>query len=149
MSHRKSPKLPLDLEERDALRGAGVPLYRLHETEPEALAEVTGLSVPRCRQLIALASFQTLGSVGPESADDLWRLGFRSLHDLAGADPAAMYERMNRRVGHRVDPCVEDVFRCAVAQATHPDLPAELRQWWSWQEQRGEPEVRLPEEDGD
>jgi hypothetical protein len=55
-----------------------------------------------------------------------------------------MVERFEELVGQPVDPCVEDTFRCAVAQATHGDLPAPLRHWWRWMSQRGEETVMLP-----
>jgi hypothetical protein len=38
--------------------------------------------------------------------------------------------------GTRQDPCVLDGFRCAVAQARDPHLPAAQRNWWWWSRQR-------------
>jgi hypothetical protein len=32
----------------------------------------------------------------------------------------------------RQDPCVEDTFVCAVAQARDPELSSEQRNWWFW-----------------
>ena len=141
-----APKLALDIEEREALEHAGVSLRHLADWDARDLATASGLDLGRCLELVALAGFQTLGSVGPESARDLWLLGFHSVEELRDADPSAMYNRINALAKQRVDPCVEDVFRCAVAQARYPDLSPELRQWWSWKHQRGSSTVTLPSE---
>jgi len=143
------PKLTLDFDEKDRLAEAGISLSRLASCDPAELARRTELDLQRCEELVALAQFQALRSVGPRSAEDLWALGFRSLADLRGADPAGMYRRLMEIAGRTMDPCVEDVFRCAVAQATYPKLPEPLRDWWAWKEQRGEPTVRLPGRQGD
>lgn len=73
-----------------------------------------------------------LVSVGPATLKDLRLLGITSVSGLASADPRALYERLCVLSGQRQDPCCEDVFRAAVAQARDPDLPAEQRRWWYW-----------------
>lgn len=98
---------------------------------------MTGLGLSRCGDLCASATFQTLSSVGPSMAADIVGLGYHSLAELAKADPNDMYVKFSRKVGRSVDPCVEDVFRCAVAQAREPDLPEEARNWWYWLPFRG------------
>lgn len=140
----KSPRLYLSVQERRALRAARIQLSNLAALRPQALAEATRLDLERCRELVSLSEFQSLDSVGPASAEDLWQLGYRSLADLAGADPADMLRRMQELTGSRQDPCVEDVFRCAVAQVQFPDLTVAQRQWWAWSDQRGLREVRRP-----
>ncbi|MCP4656352.1 MAG: hypothetical protein GY856_13145 [bacterium] len=134
-------KLNLDLDEREQIEEADFRVTRLAAVDPEELAERSALPLERCEELVALSQFQTLGSVGPNSAEDLWKLGFGSLDSLRGADPSQMYRQLSRMVGQKLDPCVEDVFRCAVAQVNFPDLPRPLRQWWMWKEQRGQSEV--------
>ena len=42
------------------------------------------------------------------------------------------------------DPCVEDVLRCAVAQAEHPALPKKWKDWWTWTPWRGLSAGELP-----
>ncbi len=135
------PKLPLTDDERRTLRKARIRLGDMASIDPQELREATGFAEKRCRHLVALARFQSFGSVGPILAQDLWVLGFCTIEDLNGADPKGMYDRFGEMAGHRADPCVEDVFRCAVAQAQNPDLPEELRQWWMWKEQRGKRRV--------
>jgi hypothetical protein len=73
-----------------------------------------------------------LVSVGPATLRDFERLGIRSVEQLANCDARELYERLSSLDGRRHDPCVEDVFRAAIAQARDPDLPQELKQWWTW-----------------
>lgn len=141
-----APQLPLRPHERTALRRARIRLRDTAWTPPEQFAAETGIPLDRCRMLSALARFQSLGSVGPSLAADIWALGYRSFDDLAKADPAEMYMAFTARVGRPVDPCVEDVFRCAVAQVRDPDLPAEARNWWYWLPYRGTSVAAVPGE---
>lgn len=140
---KKTIKLPLTLEERYALRRARILLREVSSFTNSALSEATGLKQARCKMLIALAQFQTLGSIGENIAQALWDLGLTSVADLVDQDPYEMYQNYSAQVGYRVDPCVEDTFRCAVAQAKYPDLPKHLRQWWEWGSQRGQRAVNL------
>lgn len=77
-----------------------------------------------------------LRGVGPSIEKDLDRLGIRSVHALAAQDGAELYERLCDLTKTRQDPCVLDTFRCAVAQARNPKLPAEQRDWWWWSRER-------------
>ncbi|MFW5740076.1 MAG: helix-hairpin-helix domain-containing protein [Myxococcota bacterium] len=127
-------RVPVSEHERRCLRQAGVRQADLAHIEPSELHGVTGMAIAleRCEHIVASARLQTLGSVGPSLADDLIRLGIRKVEDLVHRDPRRMWEELNRKTGTRHDPCVEYVFRCAVAQARDPELAADKRQWWSW-----------------
>lgn len=92
----------------------------------------------------AWRTFQQLGSVGPATAGDLVQLGFRRVDELRGQDARELYAQMCALTGTRQDPCVEDVFRCVIAQAEHPDLPARLQQWHHWTPLRGQPPGAMP-----
>ena len=94
----------------------------------------------------AWQAFQQLGSIGPACALDLVQLGFRSIEQLRGTDPNQLYARLCELTGSRQDPCVEDVLRCAVAQAELPELPDKWRQWFHWTPLRGKPAGTLPAE---
>ena len=94
----------------------------------------------------AWRTFQQLGSVGPATAGDLLLLGFRTVDELRGQDPRVLYDRMCALTQSRQDPCVEDAFRCVIAQAEHPDLPEPWRQWHHWTPLRGQPPGSLPPE---
>jgi len=86
--------------------------------------------VPQQRQLA------DLGSVGPAMLEDFQLLGIRSVAHLARAKPEALFEKLSRVTGKRIDICCLDVFTAAVAQARNPRLPEEQRQWWYWSRQR-------------
>jgi hypothetical protein len=77
-----------------------------------------------------------LSGVGPSIERDLVSLGIQSVMQLARADGRKLYDRLCRQTGKRQDPCVWDVFECAIAQARHPDLPAEQRNWWFYSRSR-------------
>ena len=73
-----------------------------------------------------------LAGIGPAMMRDFEVLGIRSVEQLADCDARELYDRLCMITGDRHDPCCEDVFRCAVAQARNPHLPAEQRNWWYW-----------------
>jgi len=73
-----------------------------------------------------------LRGVGPSIAEDLRQLGIFTVEQLASSDGRDLYDRLSALTGVRQDPCVEDTFVCAVAQARDSDLPAEQRDWWFW-----------------
>ncbi len=83
----------------------------------------------------AIKALMVIPGVGKSLAADLVQLGYRSVDELKGQDPQAMYERLSRISGARQDPCVLYVFRCAVyfAQTSKPD-PEKLK-WWNWKDQ--------------
>jgi hypothetical protein len=73
-----------------------------------------------------------LESVGPATLADFRLLGISSVAQLAREEPRELYLRLCASTGVRHDPCCEDVFRAAVAQARDPNLPSEERRWWFW-----------------
>ena len=75
-------------------------------------------------------------SIGPAMLRDFDMLGIRSVAQLAKQEPQRMYEKLNRKIGRRLDQCVLDTFCAAVAQARNPQLPAEQCQWWYWSKKR-------------
>ena len=77
-----------------------------------------------------------LVSVGPATVRSLRSLGVRRAAHLARAKPEALYEKLSRLEGRRVDPCCLDVFTAAVEQARNPNLPAEKCVWWYWSQRR-------------
>jgi predicted RecB family nuclease len=85
-----------------------------------------------------------LRGVGPSIATDLHQLGIFTVDQLAQSDGRELYDRLCALTGVRQDPCVEDTFVCAVAQARNPGLPAEQRNWWYWSRlrKRGVPQPR-------
>lgn len=74
----------------------------------------------------------TLRSIGKAAEKDFKLLGINWVDELVGRDGLSLYNELCQKTGTRHDPCVLDVFRCAVAQAENPELPAEQRDWWYW-----------------
>lgn len=77
---------------------------------------------------------QAIPGVGPSIARDLFDLGFRSVPELAGADPEEMYGRLCALRQTRQDRCVLYVFRCAVYFASTPAPVLEKLKWWNWKD---------------
>ncbi len=73
-----------------------------------------------------------LAGIGRAMLRDFDLLGVTSIQHLAQQDGLQLYLELQRLTGSRQDPCVLDVFRCAIAQAQNPDLPLEQRNWWYW-----------------
>ncbi len=73
-----------------------------------------------------------LVSVGPAIAADFALLGIRSVAELAKHQPKELYDKLCRKSGTRIDPCVLDTFSAAIAQARDPKLPLYKCKWWYW-----------------
>ncbi|WP_419785615.1 helix-hairpin-helix domain-containing protein [Pseudodesulfovibrio sp.] len=82
----------------------------------------------------ALKRLQVIPGIGPSMAADLISLGYRSVPELKGQDPEAMYARLMEQMGCHVDRCVLYVFRCAVYFASNKRHDPEKLKWWSWKE---------------
>jgi len=84
-----------------------------------------------------LTELQKIPNVGPAVADDLLRLGIRSLEELALQDPDEMYRRLCDLDGKRHDPCVRDVF----AAVTEFARVGEAKPWWEYSRLRKNAEL--------
>jgi len=82
---------------------------------------------------------------GGGSADwtDFDLLAVRSVAQLARCDGDELYHRLCKITNTRMDPCVHDVFICAVEQARDPDLPREKCDWWYWSRIRKKAGIKL------
>lgn len=81
---------------------------------------------------LRMTALEDLPNVGPAIAADLVRLGIRTPRELAGRDPYALYDELNRVTGARHDPCVLDTFISAVRFMD--GAPAEP--WWKYTAER-------------
>ncbi|MFI5278337.1 MAG: DUF4332 domain-containing protein [Ktedonobacterales bacterium] len=82
----------------------------------------------------AIRDLRRIPGVGPRIARDLLDLGVRSVAELDGADPDALYQRIRALRGVHQDRCLLYVFRCAVYFAgPGPHEPGRLR-WWAWKD---------------
>lgn len=73
-----------------------------------------------------------LVSVGPATVNDLHLLGIFSVDQLSREDPVELYKRLCKITGERHDPCCEDIFSTAVAQAQNAELPPHKKKWSYW-----------------
>jgi len=77
-----------------------------------------------------------LAGIGKSIEANLRGLGVSSVSTLASREGDELYHELCAQTGTGQDPCVLDTFRCAVAQARNPKLPAVQRNWWWWSRQR-------------
>lgn len=82
----------------------------------------------------ALKDFRRIPGVGRAIALDLWDLGLRSVDELRGRDPEALYRDLEALAGRHVDRCMLYVLRCAVYFAQTPAPDPELLKWWNWKD---------------
>jgi len=81
-----------------------------------------------------LKELQVIPGVGKSISLDLWNLGIKKVADLKGRNPKTLYNRSNKLVGVKQDPCLLYVFRCAVYFASEKRLVKEKLNWWYWKE---------------
>jgi hypothetical protein len=85
---------------------------------------------------IAIKDLMQIPGVGKSIANDLWNIKIKSVADLKGKDPQAIYEISNIHVGAVQDRCLLYVFRGAVYYANTPPAkrdPEKLK-WWNWKD---------------
>jgi len=82
----------------------------------------------------SLKALQVIPGVGKSISLDLYNLGMRTVSDLRGHNPEKLYDRSNKLVGVRQDPCLLYVFRCAVYFAETDKPKKEKLNWWYWKE---------------
>jgi DNA transformation protein len=79
-----------------------------------------------------VSALEDLPNVGKAIAADLRRIGIRTPDALAGRDPYALYDALNRATGVRHDPCVLDTFIAVVRFVDG----APARPWWHYTAER-------------
>ncbi len=84
----------------------------------------------------ALRELQTIASIGPSLAQDLYSLGVRRVADLKRRNPETLYRRLEKLTGSHQDRCVLYSFRCAVYHAKTPEPDPELLKWWNWMDRK-------------
>ena len=81
-----------------------------------------------------LKEFMIMPGVGKAVAEDLWKLGYRTMHDLRGEDPEEMYEQLCILQNCHVDKCMKYVFRCCIYYVSNDEHKPELLKWWNWKD---------------
>jgi hypothetical protein len=143
-SHTRDHNIELTKIEKAILKDNKIKIKDIFLYTARELTNITNLKYSRCKVIIAYYQFQTLKSVGSSIAKDMIMLGYYTFKKLKNANPHKMYEQLTRKLDCYVDPCVEDVFRCAVAQINCPHLPPKYKLWWNWINQRGQSYVEIP-----
>jgi predicted RecB family nuclease len=77
-----------------------------------------------------------LHGIGKAMLKDFELLGVKTVEELARHDGEKLYRALEKKTAIRQDPCVLDVFRCAVAQARDAQLEREKCNWWWWSRER-------------
>lgn len=88
--------------------------------------------MPPLSKFSALKELRKIPGVGKSIAEDLWSLDIRSVADLQGRDPEALYHQLCALQGAQIDRCMLYVFRCAVYYASNTRHDPELLKWWNW-----------------
>jgi len=83
-----------------------------------------------------LKEFQVIPGVGPNIAQDLMDLGYKSVEDLRCENPGTMYKDLMFLRGTHIDKCVLYVFRCAVYYASNSNPNPVLLKWWNWKDNK-------------
>jgi hypothetical protein len=82
----------------------------------------------------SLKELQKIPGVGKAVADDLYRLGFKTISSLKGQDPELLYVEHNDLKGAVQDICMLYTFRGAVyfANTQNQKQDPEKLKWWYW-----------------
>jgi len=83
-----------------------------------------------------LKHLRTIPGVGTSIANDLWNIGIRSVAQLKGKDPEALYKKMCKQQGAVIDRCMLYVMRGAVYYASHTRHDPRLLRWWNWKDKK-------------
>lgn len=82
-----------------------------------------------------MKSLTIIPGVGKSIAEDLRKIGIKSVDDLKGKNPEKLYQLSNQRIGMVQDRCLLYVFRCAVYFAEGGSNPQKLK-WWNWKDKK-------------
>ncbi len=126
-------RLDILIQEKRKLRANKIKLSEIHHHSVENLRAILGISKIRAMELRALSEFQTIPSIGVGFAQDLISLGYYSIQELKGKDPAKLVDRLERQLGAWIDPCVEDQMRLCIHYAEHFDNRVN---WWDFTKER-------------
>jgi hypothetical protein len=81
-----------------------------------------------------LKELQVIPGIGKACALDLWNIGIKKVADLKGKNPKTLFNRSNKLVGIKQDPCLLYVLRGAVYFASEKRLTKEKLNWWYWKD---------------
>lgn len=126
-------KLGLTPQELQGLRAAKIKISNLPNHSIEELALLLGIPAIRAMEILALAEFQSIPSIGIKFAKDMISLGYYCLDDLKDKEGSKLIEDLELATGAWIDPCVEDQCRLIVDYANNRD---DSKRWWDFTEER-------------
>jgi hypothetical protein len=134
---KAQPKKKIDLEltpdEKLLLKQKGITQKALVDYAIDEIIHTLDAPSQRAKILQAIFKFQQIPSIGIRFARDLIFLGYYSLAQLKDMQGPKLLDQYEKKLGRRVDPCVEDQFRLVVHYANHPDSN---KQWWDFTAER-------------
>ena len=133
MDSRSKFKLVLTYPEKQSMRKNKIRLCDLSNYALDELEVLLGITYERAREINALMAFQSIKTIGIKFAEDLISMGFYSIDELKGKDPAKLTEEFESLKGYWIDPCVEDQFRLVVY---HANTTNNNKMWWDFTEER-------------
>lgn len=81
-----------------------------------------------------LKAFKTIPYVGDATADDFYRMGYRTISDFKNENPERMYTDLMKLEGAHVDRCMLYVMRMVVYYASTKHPKPDLLKWWNWKD---------------
>src|ERR1700683_3728680 len=133
MNEPKLKRSEILVSEKRMLRASRIKLKEIHHHSLRELRSMLQVSEIRAMELRAMSEFQSVPSIGKQFAENLMQLGFYSLKEIRGKDPAKLLNRLEKQIGAWIDPCVEDQFRFLVHHADHP---GNVKNWWDFTSER-------------
>ena len=130
---KKKINLELTAEEKLLIKQKGITQKALMEYAIDEIIHAINSSPQRAKILQALYEFQQVPSVGIRFAHDLIFLGYHTLAELKHKQGPELLDNYEKKLGSRVDPCVEDQFRLVVHYANYRDSK---KQWWDFTAER-------------
>jgi hypothetical protein len=92
----------------------------------------------------SMKELMLIPGVGKSIAQDLLKVGIKSIQDLKGKNPETLYDLINKKTGVVQDRCLLYVFRCAVyyASTKEPYRSPDKLKWWNWTDSKIRGEIR-------
>ncbi|WP_345952931.1 helix-hairpin-helix domain-containing protein [Mucilaginibacter sp. PAMB04168] len=130
---KKNIELGLTAVEKQQLRERKISLKALRDYAPDEIASLLNASADRARELVALAEFQSIPSLGIGFAKELIDQGYFSLDQMKGKSAVELFDAYEKHCGCWADPCVEDSYRLLVHYIEHRD---DTKHWWDFTKER-------------
>jgi hypothetical protein len=130
---KKNVDYELSVAEKQRLKERKISQKSLQDYAPDEIAELLGASADRTLELLALAEFQSIPSLGIGFAKELMGQGYYSLEQLKGRTAVELFDAFEKHCGCWADPCVEDSYRLLVHYIENRD---EGKRWWNFTAER-------------